>query len=159
MQRTDLLKKTLRLGKIKGRRIGSQRMRCLDVIIDLMDIKAWELMMNSEAWHAAVPGSTKSQTWLSHWTNLNWTEPQWSLQHYLQQLEHRKVSLVDQTIRNLPAMQETQIWSLGQTDTLEKEMTTHFSILAWKIQRNLDVHWQVNGKRRCGTYTQWNITQ
>jgi len=51
-------------------------------------------------------------------------------------------------------MQETQIWSLGQTDPLEKEMTTHFSILAWKIQSNLDVHWQLNGKRRCGTYTQ-----
>ena len=43
--------------------------------------------------------------------------------------------LVAQTIKNLPAMQETQVRSLGWEDPLEKEMATHFSILAWKIQR------------------------
>ena len=46
---------------------------------------------------------------------------------------HRRASLVDQMIKNLPAMRETWVWSLGWEDPLEKEMATHFSILAWRI--------------------------
>ena len=42
-------------------------------------------------------------------------------------------SLVAQTVKHPPAMEETQVWSLGQEDRLEKEMATHFSILAWRI--------------------------
>ena len=77
MWRADSFEKTLMLGKIEGRRRrGGQSMRWLDGITDLMHTGLGgfrELVMDREAWRALVHGVTKSRTWLSDWTELNWT--------------------------------------------------------------------------------------
>ena len=78
MRRVGLLEKTLMLGGIGGRRrMGRQRMKCLDGITDSMDPRVSELrelVMDREAWRAAIHKVANSQTWLSNWTELNWTD-------------------------------------------------------------------------------------
>ena len=122
MRRANSLEKILMLWKIEDRGEGDNR-GWDGWIINSMDTslsKLQETVKDRETWRAAVHEVTTSQTRLRDWTAAN---------TYTQ----GRASLVAQMVKNLPPKQEIWVRSLGQEDTLEKGIATHFSFLAWRI--------------------------
>ena len=133
--RADSFEKTLMLRKIEGRRRGQQRIRWLDVLINSMDMgldRLWELVMDREAWCAAVHGVTKSRTQLSYWTELN-----------------RRVKLAfpgGSDGKESTEMQETHVWSWVGKIPWRREWLPMPVFLPGKF----------HGQRSLAGYSPWN---